>query len=264
MAGKREIGIFEMSELFGITPEAIRKYEAKNIIQPKRDEENKYRKYSCWELVKMIFARSLSKEGFSLGEVAEMLDDENSTDHIRKIEDIQKELVREIIYKKRLLSILEHQRKIYTQGESTKQQIIENMPTLYCLSLLEKECMAAGNEQRNLKKWICELPFVSVLVLRMPDGECKTCLAYSEENRVAYGLSHLEPEFILQERMCVTRNFMYTYKTWHELGVVEREYEKACTMGFALDDLCIMQMYAYQQRNGEYTSYVKGYFPIKI
>ena len=67
--GSRAMGIFELADLFGVTTEALRKYEAKGLLQPYRDE-NGYRKYSSWDLTKIIRLRQLRQTGFSLEEIS--------------------------------------------------------------------------------------------------------------------------------------------------------------------------------------------------
>ena len=46
--GKKEVGIFELAELLGVTSEAIRKYENKDIIQEIDDKE-----YRQWYIVSL-------------------------------------------------------------------------------------------------------------------------------------------------------------------------------------------------------------------
>ena len=46
---EKEYTIKEVSELFNITANKIRFYEAKGLLLPKRNEENEYRKYNILE-----------------------------------------------------------------------------------------------------------------------------------------------------------------------------------------------------------------------
>ena len=93
--GKRESGIFERSELFGITSETLRKYEKKEILQPRRNKSG-YRSYGTWELTKIVRTRQMRQEGFSLGVIAEKTGNDTPS-IISDIEQKQKELLMQII-----------------------------------------------------------------------------------------------------------------------------------------------------------------------
>ena len=87
--GSRSIGIFELSELFGITPEALRKYEEKHILHPIRDK-NGYRKYSSWDLTKLVRIRQLRSEGVSLGGVAQQLRQGDPQQKLQELESLKR------------------------------------------------------------------------------------------------------------------------------------------------------------------------------
>ena len=61
-----------MAKLLGISAEAIRYYESRNIIQPVRDPETGYRYYNTWDFHMLLRARHYQNYGFSLEEVADL------------------------------------------------------------------------------------------------------------------------------------------------------------------------------------------------
>ena len=56
--GEKSISISHMADLFSLNAETLRKYDAKRIISAFRDG-NEYRKYSSWEVTKLIWASAL-------------------------------------------------------------------------------------------------------------------------------------------------------------------------------------------------------------
>ena len=265
--GKKEFGIFELAELFGITPEAIRKYEAKNIIQPYRDEESKYRKFGTWELIKMIWARSLSLEGFGLRQISDMFEHEKPEDQLAQLEAMQESLAREIVYRKRLIRRPDKQKKdIYDRiGREGKLQV-EHVPALYCCVIMEGDTLVdkKGKDRENLKQWIQALPFASISFMGNTAYETHSCLVITEEEREIYGLQHLGPDFVIPERLCVVCDMVAehcdAYDTSNETIAAGRN--KALELGFVLEDQWITLSYAYTQKDGIYQSYIKGIFPI--
>ena len=265
--GKREFGIFELAELFGITPEAIRKYEAKNIIQPYRDDENKYRKFRTWELIKMVWARSLSLEGFGLRQISDMFEHEQPKDQLAQLEAMQENLAREIVYRKRLIRRLDKQKKDIHDciGRAERLQV-EHVPALYCCVIMENDTLVdkKGKDREKLKQWIQVLPFASVSFMGDMTFETHSCLVITEEERECYGLQHLEPDFVLPERLCVVCNLVAEhcdkYDTSNE--IVRGGRERALALGFELEQRWIALSYAYTQKDGVYQSYIKCIFPI--
>ena len=265
--GKKEFGIFELAELFGITPEAIRKYESKNIIQPYRDGENKYRKFGTWELIKMIWARSLSLEGFGLKQISDWFESEKPESQLEQIEALQENLTREIVYRKRLIRRLDKQKKDIHDclGRAGRLQV-EHVPALYCCVIMDGATLVdkQGKDRENLKQWIQALPFASVAFMGNGAYENYSCLVTGEEEREIYGLQHLEADFVIPEKMYVIYDMIAEHCDEYDTSreVVLAGMEKARNLGFELEDQWITCSYAYTQKDGVYQSYIKGMFPI--
>ena len=68
----QKYSIGTMAKLLGISAEAIRYYESRNIIQPVRDPETGYRYYNTWDFHMLLRARHYQNYGFSLEEVADL------------------------------------------------------------------------------------------------------------------------------------------------------------------------------------------------
>lgn len=111
MNGKQEIGISELARMLGITPEAIRKYEEKEIVQVRRNDNNRYRRYSVWEIYSILHARRFSQMGLSLNQAAELLKTSDDRAYIHEIEMLQMRLAKEISFKKSCSRALRRKRK---------------------------------------------------------------------------------------------------------------------------------------------------------
>lgn len=265
MTDKTKIGIFELSELFGISPSAIRKYEMKGIILPERDSDNKYRKYSSWEVLKMVYVRGLSRDGFSLKQMSEMMNAERPMDHLEEVEKLQEELAKEIVHKKRLIAYLDWQKKEFMVRQFRKEKLqIEHMPTLLTCELLCKDRIADKDIEgrKNLKEWIQALPFVSLYTVCNKDEVGSVYLGISDENAQKFGLTELKPERIFLEKMCVTCELRYDKDEY--MGNFMREtFDMVRKSGFEVEDTFILWQHGFFQEKDTYVNYSKAYFPIK-
>jgi len=72
MTKEREYGISELAHEFGVTARAIRFYEDKGLITPRR--EGQRRVYSARDRVRLILILRGKRLGFSLREIQEIID----------------------------------------------------------------------------------------------------------------------------------------------------------------------------------------------
>ena len=70
----RKITINNVAQLLHITPEAVRFYEKKKIVNPQRDDENSYRYYTQTDIRKLYDCKIYQSMGFSLQEVIDIFD----------------------------------------------------------------------------------------------------------------------------------------------------------------------------------------------
>ncbi len=97
----------QVAKFLGISRDTLKFYEEKNLINPKQDEENGYRKYNIIDINEVItvnFYRDIDIEIKKIQEIKK----EESLDTIEAIlDEKQKKLEEEIEYKKLLLSRIE-------------------------------------------------------------------------------------------------------------------------------------------------------------
>lgn len=265
MEGKKEIGISELSDLFDITPEAIRKYEEKRILQPNRGGSNKYRKYSSWEAVNMVYSRSLSQLGFTLSQVSDILKMKDQIRYLDQMDLLQKQLAKEIEQKQKLLQLLYARKNelLSAQEEGSKLKT-ELIPQLYCCRLLSEDRIASTteDEKENLQKWIAALPFVSIISLYADDKSISTVLGISKADMEHYGLDYLQADLILPERMCVTCYALSNQSDAYSKQFFESLAFKVKQAGYQLEFPYIFWMKQYSQSEDGYFSYSKRYFPL--
>ena len=65
----QKYSIGTMAHLMGISAEALRYYESKNIVSPIRDPETGYRYFNTWDFHMLLRARHYQNYGFSLEEI---------------------------------------------------------------------------------------------------------------------------------------------------------------------------------------------------
>lgn len=262
---KNELGIYELAELFGITPQAIRKYENLKIMCPSRKEDNQFRKYGGREIVKLIWTRSLTLEGFQLKQIAKIFETETPDVLLEQNAMLQEKITREIILRKRLLQKLERQEEEINGwiARAGRPRIIR-MPALYCCVLMDADAVVEKNgiERQNLKKWIQALPFVSISFIGLKTYGFANCLTMDEEERELYDLKDLIPDFVIPEQAAVFYDLVIEPCDDADISkeIIMRGMESAVRMGFHLTGEYVALYHAYNQGNDAQRSFVKCVF----
>ena len=266
--GDKSINISRMADLFCLTAETLRKYDAKDIISAFRDG-NEYRKYSSWEVTKLIWARALRAEGYSLDQISAHTVELVSDESIRTIEEMQRKVACEIVERQRLLKWLEARKHSYRElAEHGDEVTVGIQPEIWCCSYLTDDTMAGkkGEEWENLKSWMKALPFVSVYYVGNQAYDTVSCVGITAEERDRYGLTHLTPDFILPEQMYLSKFVIAEHSRQHDTSneVVQKGFEDMAKAGYPLQDLFVMRVYDYVQKDGVYKSYNKMMIPVKV
>ena len=265
--GDKSINISRMADLFSLTAETLRKYDAKGIISAFRDG-NEYRKYSSWEVTKLIWARALRAEGYSLDQIAAHTVERVSDDSIRIIEEMQKKIASEIVERQRILKWLEERKRSYRELDSREDEVtVEIQPEIWCCSYLTDNTMAGkkGAEWENLQEWMKALPFVSVYYIGNRAYNTVSCVGITAEERDRYGLTRLTPDFILPEQMYLSKFVIAEHSRQHDTSneVILQGFADMQERGYPLQDLFVMRVFDYVQKDGLYRSYNKMMIPIR-
>lgn len=264
--GKKEIGIFELAELLGVTSEALRKYENKEIIQPIRDQRG-YRKFYSWDLTKIIYARQMRQEGFSLNDVSDIAQNNDAQFQIEKIEEIQKTLMQEILYRKKLINWLSAQKEEVMHSEQQGNRcVIEHLPALYCCVYMVDDTLVdkKGDNRKHLKQWLQALPFCSVCYIGAKNQKALSCLVLTEEELHAYNLEHLVPDFVVPEQYYAISYGTAEHDDEHDTSeeCFLRAFHNAKTLNVKLSGYVIARMIRYVQNGKAYASINKMCVPI--
>lgn len=154
--------IGDVVSLLSLTREAIRAYENKEIIAPRRDDQSGYRYYDLTDLGALIRVRRYRTYGFNLDEIAQMLNDLDTPQIVERLMERAAQIRCEIEEKERLLDCLNKWTSI-VRGipDGIDRFTIEYSPELYVIALTDGERLVDGKYARSrLREWVDREPFV--------------------------------------------------------------------------------------------------------
>lgn len=150
------------AKLMGISSEAIRYYESRNIISPVRDPETGYRYYNTWDFHMLLRARHYQNYGFSLEEIAELFRSHELAEIRGKMVDQEEMIQQEIIRQMNLLKrIRQSQQVLHDAKENVGKFRIEERPGIYRMNTQKNYTLFKKKEQLDLiSEWTEKEPFV--------------------------------------------------------------------------------------------------------
>lgn len=157
---KYKIG--EVAHMLGITPEAIRYYEAQGLITPIKSEKSNYRYYSKWDIELLIRARCIRSYGYPIAETVEILNSCELPDVSARLQQREADIQREIVWNLNLLRRLRESNENIMECENFMGKYrIEYRPAMY---RLENQVCYELNTSPEMKKvtrqWIDMVPFI--------------------------------------------------------------------------------------------------------
>ncbi|MFR8348670.1 MAG: MerR family transcriptional regulator [Clostridium sp.] len=158
----QKYSIGTMAKLMGISAEAIRYYESRNIISPVRDPETGYRYYNTWDFHMLLRARHYQNYGFSLEEIAELFRSHELAEIREKMVDQEEMIQQEIIRQMNLLKrIRQSQQVLQDAKDSVGKFRIEERPGIYRMNTQKNYTLFKKKEQLDLiSEWTEKEPFV--------------------------------------------------------------------------------------------------------
>lgn len=158
----QKYSIGTMAKLMGISSEAIRYYESRNIISPVRDPETGYRYYNTWDFHMLLRARHYQNYGFSLEEIAELFRSHELAEIRGKMVDQEEMIQQEIIRQMNLLKrIRQSQQVLHDAKENVGKFRIEERPGIYRMNTQKNYTLFKKKEQLDLiSEWTEKEPFV--------------------------------------------------------------------------------------------------------
>lgn len=160
MYSKYTIG--EISKLLGISPQTIRYYEKKKIIEPIYLEEKKYRQYTTWDFHILMRARYYRGLGFSLQETAQMLSSEANEKVKENLIKQEKKIEEEIKFKLQLLNQIRKNYELMDNYRDVEEKFSFKMrPGIYRINTQEGYSLLECEELRKMVgKWAEKAPFL--------------------------------------------------------------------------------------------------------
>lgn len=170
---KYKIG--EIAKLFGMTTEGIRYYEDSGIVTPKKQEDSNVRYYDVWDIHMLIRVRTYRQIGFSLAEVSNLINHQESIDMAKVLTEKEKDIEADII---KQLNVLKYVRKIRSMTEEAKEMIgqyrLEYCPAIYRLEMQHQhQLLTAPLLESLIQKWIGKTPYLFTSAL-FPKVEIET------------------------------------------------------------------------------------------
>ncbi len=117
--------IGEISKIVNVSPNTLRYYDEIGLLKPSLiQNNNQYRYYSDMQIKKLVFILELKQYGFTLGEIKELMRNENKQKFKQMLEEkhikLNKEIVRlksnSILIEKRISQII-HEEKLNMEGK---------------------------------------------------------------------------------------------------------------------------------------------------
>ncbi len=154
--------IGNMAKLLGVTPEAIRYYESKNIIKPLRDEGSGYRHFTTWDLHMLARARHYRQCGFSLEETAALLAGNDLEEVEKALHAKEAEIQHQILWNINLLrSVRQDQERIRSAREDVGVYRIRKSPGIYRMNTQKCYTLPQTRQEKALiQEWMEKTPFV--------------------------------------------------------------------------------------------------------
>lgn len=164
--------IKKFASMQGLTVDTLRQYEKKGIIRPYQDEENGYRYYSDMDVRIVSTSRWFSSLGFSLSQVAEIME----SLHNEVLQDAFSRRVREqkrqiAFEEKRLQEMLKFQRyyELIENGEPLYEEVM--LPEMFLLPHSHNDQLIQDEEVLPFVRAWMELLPVTYYTRWIPD-EC--------------------------------------------------------------------------------------------
>ncbi len=130
MSNKTHLKIGEFSKLMQVTVKTLRHYEQRGLLLPdKVDMWTGYRYYSIAQMQRLNIIRSLQRQGFTLEEIKELLEDGMQMPSIeqltKKIEETEQQLQLLIERRKQLLKWIDSHKQIKSMEKFSIQSLPE-------------------------------------------------------------------------------------------------------------------------------------------
>lgn len=157
--------IGEIAKMLGISPETIRNYERKGMIDPYKEESTQYRYYDVIQINHLMNIQKYQRYGYTLQQIKDIMKNTSMLPLEMSLEEKQADLLEEAFYMNLRLHSINENMQCMLQAQNAKQGcFMGKRPAMYRLSYQNKyELDTQEVVQQELVKWLkhADLPFMS-------------------------------------------------------------------------------------------------------
>ncbi len=158
---RKRYRIGRISDLMGISSEAIRYYEREGIIAPKKDGSSGYRSYTAWDLHVLIRTRMFRKYGYSLLETTEALQQPDLNILMDGLAEKEKALADSIRHQNHILEQLRSDKRVLADCMSNVNKFrLVYSPTMYFIDT-QRSYSIMDDKVDLYRKWIDRVPYAA-------------------------------------------------------------------------------------------------------
>lgn len=266
VANRARYRIGKISELIGISAEALRYYEREGLVSPEKAADSGYRSYSAWDVHVLIRTRMYRKYGLTLDETVQAFDSSEFSDVMDLLERKEAGLLESIRAQQALLEQLHRDRyALYDAKLNMGKFRVENSPALHFIDT-QRSYSLIDNEVETYRMWIDRVPYaVSGGMFDYPvikDGQLRYGLIIDDRSLAGVPEDLIDKAVAIPAQKCLTTFFIsgsdkelcldmfqpaFDYLHSHDLHVSGTPFAKMVHM--------------YHEPNGEYRSWYQGWVP---
>ncbi|MCI8513378.1 MAG: MerR family transcriptional regulator [Lachnospiraceae bacterium] len=202
----KSLRVRAFAEAMGVSADFVKFYHESGILEPWVDPEDRYRSFDVWQGNRLVMAKCYRKMGFSLGEIARLMNCSDSAEIIRMMREKEKEVDREL----RRLSNLRQSMSDWKEScercyENVNQWEIASRPGYYIVDYMEgPEFLLEEERQEILTSWM-ESPYLTIRLLRTYADE-----ALEEGREIIYGAVAIERGWLDMQLAAPAARYIFT------------------------------------------------------
>lgn len=271
---RKRYKIGRISDLMGISSEAIGYYEREGIISPQKDSGSGYRSYTAWDLHVLIRTRMFRKYGFSLSETISALQEENFDVLLGDLKQKEADLVESIRRQNHILEQLRQDKRLVADCalNVNKFRLVYSPTVLFVDTQRSYDIM---DERVDLyRQWIDRVPYAgSGGIFDHPskgEGSLRYGLMVEARHLHAESLENLkrqskDPESsvkVIPSQKCLSTFFLSGSDKELCLDMFEPSFRFMEEHGLTLAGSPFARMvHMHKREDGEYTSVYQGWTP---
>lgn len=259
-----QYGITELARLFDLSTEAIRKYEAKGLLESVRNEDNQFRKYDIWDIAMLLQIRNFRNLDFSLREIESFLSEKPS--ELESIFQKKKQATANLILKyQEQFHVLEQTeesiRKLATSSPSFR---LEFNPSLFYFNTALMSPPGKLNPWDIVRDWMKQTAFVSFYDIFDETQTFKNFGIAIEERYISQKESVQLKDTVqyIPSRLCASMTLEIDYSTPQE-ELLRSQIPLLEKAGYTVVGDSLLKPIYFNKQEKEYRCYCQLWMPIK-